>query len=84
MRAKLQVGEGTLEPYNSEIRRAHRRRKMDANYARIEMEANFHKVFCIMADKVHYYISIQNPTVTSDSAWIFSFKPTKNQKVKFF
>jgi len=51
-RAKLQAGEGTLEPYNSEIGRAHRRRKMDANDARIEMEANFHKVFYMMADKV--------------------------------
>ena len=51
-RAKLQAGEGTLEPYNSEIRRAQRRRKMDANDARTEMEANFHKVFYMMADKV--------------------------------
>ena len=51
-RAKLQAGEGTLEPYNSEIGRAHRRRKMDANDARTEMEANFHKVFYMMADKV--------------------------------
>ena len=33
---------------------------------------------------LHYYISIQNPTVASDGAWIFSFKPTKNYKVKFF
>ena len=32
----------------------------------------------------HYYISIQNPTVTSDGAWISLFKPTKNHKVKFF
>ena len=52
MRAKLQAGEGTLEPYNFDIGRAHRRRKMDANDACIEMEANFHKVFYIMADKV--------------------------------
>ena len=51
-RAKLQAGEGTLEPYNSEIGHAHRRRNMDANDARIEMEANFHKVFYMMADKV--------------------------------
>ena len=51
-RDKLQAGEGTLEPYNSEIRHAHRRRKMDANDAHIEMEANFHKVFYMMADKV--------------------------------
>ena len=51
-RAKLQAGEGTLEPYNSEIGRAHRRRKMDANDAHIEMDANFHKVFYMMADKV--------------------------------
>ena len=48
----MQAGEGSLEPYNSEIRRAHRRRKMDANDARTEMEANFHKVFYMMADKV--------------------------------
>ena len=51
-RDKLQASEGTLEPYNSEIGRAHRRRKMDANDARIEMEENFHKVLYMMADKV--------------------------------
>ena len=52
MRDKLQAGEGTLEPYNSEIGRAHRRRKMDANDSHIEMEAKFHKVFYMMTDKV--------------------------------
>ena len=51
-RAKLQDGEGTLEPYNPDIGCAHRRRKMDANDVRIEMEENFHKVFYMMADKV--------------------------------
>ena len=51
-RAKLQVGEGTLEPYNSKIKRAHRRRNMDANDSHTEMEANFHKVFYMMADNV--------------------------------
>ena len=51
-RAKMQAGEGTLEPYNSEIRRADRRKNMDANDACTEMEANFHKVFYMMADKV--------------------------------
>ena len=39
---------------------------------------------CIFSSVSHYYISIQNPTVTSDGAWIISFKPTKNQRVKFF
>ena len=48
----MQAGEGTLEPYNSEIGRAHRRKKMDANDARTEMEAKFHKVFYMMVDKV--------------------------------
>ena len=52
MRAKLQAGEGTLEPYNSKIGHAHQRRNMDVNDARIEMEENFHKVFYMMADKV--------------------------------
>ena len=56
-RAKLQAVEGTLEPYNSEIRYAHRRRKMDANDARIEMEAKFHKVFYMMADKVDKFFA---------------------------
>ena len=51
-RAKLQAGEGTLEPYNSEIGRAHQRRKMDANDAYIQMEEKFHKVLYMMADKV--------------------------------
>ena len=51
-RAKLQAGEDTLEPYNSEIGHACRMRKMDANDARIKMEAKFHKVFYMMADKV--------------------------------
>ena len=50
MRAKLQAGEGTLEPYNSEIGRAHRRRKMDANDSHTEMEENFRKAFYMMAD----------------------------------
>ena len=51
-RAKLQVGEVTLEPYISEIGRTHWRGKMDANDAHIEMEEKFHKVFYMMADKV--------------------------------
>ena len=40
----MQDHEGTLETYNSDIGRAHRKRNMDANDA-IEMEAEFHKVF---------------------------------------
>ena len=32
----------------------------------------------------HYYISIQNPTVFFDGAWIFSFNCAKNQKDNFF
>ena len=33
---------------------------------------------------LHYYISIQNPTVTSDGVWIYLVKLTKNQKDTFF
>ena len=51
-RAKLQASEGTLEPYNSKIGHAHRRRNMYANDSHIEMEEKFHKVFYMMADKV--------------------------------
>ena len=56
-RVKLQPGEGTLEPYNSEIGCAHRRRKMDANDAHIKMEENFHKVFYMMANKVDKFFA---------------------------
>ena len=35
-------------------------------------------------DQPHYYISIQNPMVFSDGAWIFSFNRAKNQKDNFF
>ena len=35
-------------------------------------------------DKLHYYISIQNPMENSDGAWISIFKPTKNHKDNFF
>ena len=32
----------------------------------------------------HYYISIQNPTVFSDGAWIFYFNSAKNKEDNFF
>ena len=32
----------------------------------------------------HHYISIQNPTVFSDGAWIFYFNSAKNQEDNFF
>ena len=38
----------------------------------------------ILVPLEHYYISIQNPMVTSDGTWIFSFKSTKNHKDIFF
>ena len=52
----------------------------------VDVERTLAKVFesGITPSNCHYYISIQNPTVTSDSAWIFYFKPTKNHKDIFF
>ena len=47
-------------------------------------ELKYHEHWHDQGGIIHYYISIQNPTVTSDGAWIFSFKPTKNHKVHFF